>query len=159
MRTDYHKHPYFHEYTHMSPALVFGLIIVTLGFYMIPWIYTKNKEFATIDEHAPHENRGVVILMLLPFAWGYLFYVVKNLLFYHPILITLEFFGWSFIIFLILKYIWDFIQSFARVTESDGRIWFLIFLIPFVAIPLMQSEINAHFQRIHIQRKYHQLYK
>ena len=158
-KIEYHKHPYMHEYTHMSSALVFGLIIVTLGFYMIPWIYTKNKEFETIDKEAPDANRGAVIIMLLPFFWGYLMYVVKNLLFWHPMLITLEYFGWSFVIFLILKYLWDFIRSFAKITENDTIIWFLIFIIPFVAIPLMQSELNANFQRLHIRRKYHELYR
>ena len=152
------KEEYFHNYQHVTAPLVLGLIIISLGTFIFPWIYTKNKEFEYLDPQTPDPRRGIVVLMLLPFGWGYFFYIFKNLIFSHPLITTIDIVGWSFIIFLILKYIFDFCQSFGKITDTSGWGWFFLFLVPFLTIPAMQAELNSHFHRMQIKKKYEWLY-
>jgi hypothetical protein len=142
----------------MDAPLVFGLIIISLGTFIIPWIYTKNKEFRYLDKDAPNPPRGVVVLTMLPFIWGYSFYIIRKLIIKHPLTIGIEIVGWSFIIFLIIKYILDFCLSFGRITDTNGFLWFALFIIPILTIPAMQAELNSHFQRMQVRKKYEWLY-
>ncbi|MFW6285789.1 MAG: hypothetical protein ACOC16_01300 [Nanoarchaeota archaeon] len=149
---------YFHNYKHMSGPLVLGLIVISLGLFAIPWIYTKNKEFINIEPDAPDPKRGVAVIMILPFIWGYSFFILRELVIKHPITIGIEILGWSFIIFALLKYIFDFCKSFGKITETSGIIWFFLFFLFPITIPAMQVELNSHFQKMQIKKKYHRLY-
>ena len=44
---------FYREFKETNPYLVMGLIIITLGFYIINWIYLRNKDFVLLDKFAP----------------------------------------------------------------------------------------------------------
>ncbi|MFW5705215.1 MAG: hypothetical protein ACOCXG_05230 [Nanoarchaeota archaeon] len=168
---------FYKDFRETNPALVLGLIIISLGFYVIDWIFLRNKEFEEIDKHAPDSKRGAILLMIIPFMWFFIMIVLKHIIFSpkSPFLGIVEISGWLLIIFLILKYLYDFCISFGFITKTNGAIWFLFFLpivpagigallgypiflillfLPAIVIPAMQAELNTTFNKITIKKKY-----
>ena len=150
---------YFKEFKTMNPSLVFGLIIISFGLYMISWLYTRNREFELLDEHAPAAARGTAVLFLLPLSWYMIVFVIKNIIHFQNLFVDiLEIVVWTGLIFLIIKYFLDFCLSFGRITGTRGFYWFLLCLVLFIAVPAMQSELNSHFERMSMRRKSNTFY-
>ncbi len=149
---------YYKEFTQTNPSLVIGLIIISFGLYIITWLYVRNKEFELLDKHAPNSIRGTVIMVLLPACWFYITFLFKELILDNIIIEMIELTGWFLVLLLVLKYIFDFCLSFGRITGTNGVYWSLIFLVPFLAIPAMQSELNSHFNRMTIRKKSNNFY-
>ena len=173
---------FYKSYKETGTSLVLGLIILTLGLYTINWIYMRNKEFESLDKHAPDSNRGAIILMVLPFAWFFITAVLEKLVF-NPnstIFSIIEILGWSLVIFLVIKYIFDFCISYGKITKTFGILWFILFLIGIIGvisiflkikctiplvffliivIPAMQNELNAHFRKFNITKSKNSFYQ
>lgn len=166
---------FYKNFRETNPALLLGLIIITFGFFIINWIYSKNKEFTEIDENAPDPNRGAIIMMVLPFIWFFIISVFKNILFksYTYILKFIEITGWILVVLLIMNYLFDFCVSFANITKTNHYIWFSFFLLPaigiicifikiyfmlflvfflFIGIPAMQAELNSYIKKFNMKK-------
>jgi len=176
-RNEFSKKPEFYlNYKETNAGLVLGLIIISFGFYIINWIYLKNKDFEKLDPNTPNSNRGAIIMMVIPFIWFFILMVFKNLFFDKNSLFLgiFEIVGWGLILFLVLKYILDFCNSFGKITQTFGFNWFIfyflgilgiisifynfIWTIPLVimlliVVPMMQSELNSHFTRRSMKKK------
>ena len=151
---------YFKEFRSMNPSLVFGLIIISFGLYMISWLYTRNREFELLDRYAPDAARGTAVLFLLPLSWLMIVFTIKNIIGFQNLFIDiLEIVVWVGLIFLVLKYFLDFCLSFGRITGTTGIYWFFVCIFLFIAIPAMQSELNSHFERMDMRRKSNTFYR
>ena len=146
--TSKQKHHYSREYLQLNPALVFGLILISCGIYAITWIYTRNKEFEILDKHTPNHIRGSIVLMLLPLSWFYIIFIIKKLIMNNLFIEITQITIWGILIFLILKYLYDFCMSFGKITKTNGIYWFLIIPIFIITIPIMQAELNSHFSKL-----------
>ncbi len=167
---------FYKQYHQISPSLILGLTIITLGLYIINWLYLRNKEFETLDTEAPDSNRGAIIMMIFPFAWFFIMQVLRTLIFTKENLAIeiINIVGWGIIFFLILKYLLDFCISFGRVTQTQGFFWFflfflgivgiicflfdlyllgLLFIFVILSIPAMQAELNSRFSRYAIKKE------
>lgn len=140
-------------------------LLFSFGLYGIKWIYFHNKFFTTLDDRAPEPLRGAFILLIIPV----LIYVIELLLLllFTQKLATLVRYNfyliWAIFIFLSLKYLYDFCLSFARVTNTNVLIWYILlyigyfpvvflalniylplwtYLIPILAVTLMQALLN-----------------
>lgn len=172
---------YFKDFHETKPSLVMGLTILSLGFYIINWIYLRNKDFEQLDDDAPLATRGAILLMVLPFSWFFILQILKNLIFSPNNLIIgiIEIVGFGIILFLILKYLFDFCNTFGKITKTTGLIWFIpffvgliglialvfnfIYLIPllfflFIVTPAMQGELNKTFHRIDMKKADNRFY-
>lgn len=161
-----------HPFNH---ALLLGLIVITFGLYIINWIYLKNKEFNLLDKESPDPNRGAVLLMILPFSWFFTYFTLSTLLFQENLLLNIiNILVSASIYLLIMKYILDFCQSFGRLTNTFGPIWFFGFLLgsigiigliiqkayllPFIffliiVVPAMQAELNVLIYKLKIRKE------
>ncbi len=168
---------FYKEFRETNPALILGLILISFGFYIINWIYVKNREFSEIDPEAPDSNRGAAILMIIPFSYFFILFVFKKLIFGYDNLYFkyVEFFGWILVIFFIMKYLFDFCITFGKITRTNGLYWFIFFIIPlfgiipalffnfywflplvfflFIVIPAMQAELNTFIKKFNIKKE------
>ncbi len=165
-----HKN-FYEEFSQTNPYLISGLLIISLGLYMINWIYVKNKEFEKLDDLAPDALRGAIIMMILPLTWFFITIFLKLIIFSPENLVIqiIEIVGWGLLFLLIIKYLLDFCISFGRITQTNGFLWIFTFIIgvtgiiftmyqkPFglililimvLAIPAMQAELNLFYNRI-----------
>ena len=164
---------FFYDYEFKNPFFTFFLMILTFGLYSINWIFQINKKLLEIDEDAPNPNRAAIVLFILPVFWGLFVYVIELFFIPKPDYLTeifsgiVKILGWGLISFLSLKYVFDFCQSYGRISETSGIFWYfmiypgyfsLIFtavigfdifvytiyflLAPVVGIPLMQKTLN-----------------
>jgi hypothetical protein len=141
------KEEFYRDYEKIGPWLVLGLFIISAGLYTFYWIHSKNKEFEIIDTEAPDSKRGAVIMMLLPFLWFFITYGINFFTsnkYIQIIMVT----GYFLVFFLMIKYTYDFCSSFGRITNTNAFGWLLLFVIPFVALPIMQSQLNSYFNRV-----------
>lgn len=90
---------FFKNFRKTNPTLLLGLIIISFGTYMIPWIYIRNKDFKSFDNEAPDENRGAVVLFMFPVGWAYVMFIVKKFMFDNLLVKVIEYVGWSVVIF------------------------------------------------------------
>lgn len=164
------KKEFYDDFKIISPSLILGLIIITIGLYIINWIFITNKLLEKVDKESPDSNRGAIIMMFLPFSWYFITEIFQNVIFQEENLVidvfTLA--GWILIGFLILKYLLDFCISFQRVTGSNSIFWFMLYFIGLIGlisiplgsfyfiplvffliitIPAMQAELNSFFKK------------
>jgi hypothetical protein len=153
-----------------SPALLFMMMVLSSGSYIILWIYNLNKRFEDFDSNnSPNSSRGLVIMFLFPIMWILVMFILKNLKFINlNILWYIDIIGWSFIVFLALTYIYDFCVCFGKFTMTTGVIWYMflwvgffplvllpfgisyflpILFFPVVTIPIMQYILNHEIER------------
>lgn len=155
---------FYEDIDKKSGIKLFFLLISSLGIYIIKWIYFTNLSFEKADKNAPQSSRGAAILFIMPSLW-LLFTFFFRLLFeklIQPFKI-IDITVWGIITFLSLQYLYDFCLSYARITNTNGIIWYLLIypgyysvilllfkfyytivliIMPFVVIPIMQSIIN-----------------
>ena len=166
---------FYHDFKEIGPPLVLGLIIISLGLYIIAWLYSNNKDFVKVDKHAPDPLRGVIIMIVLPFAWFFITTILKVLIFgTHWIFMIFEYFVWLLLLILILVYLFDFCVSFSRITRTHALFWYIFYVIGIIGlisivfgwyysipltffiiivVPAMQAEINSFFKRYAIKKE------
>lgn len=164
----------------MSPNLVLGLVVLTLGLYVIAWFYEKNKELLQFDEHAPQIERCITVLVVVPFIWILVSSIFKYFTGNESTIVSfISLGGYVFVAFLITKYYIDFIISFSNITKSPIIIWIITYffglvsiisifmqvyyLIPFIfffiiSIPAMQAEMNQMYFHYFLIREKNNLY-
>lgn len=170
-----HNPDFYKDIGQTNPSLVLGLTVVTLGLYIINWIYVKNKEFEQLLPDAPNAKRGAVIMMVLPFTWFFIIQITKTFLppSIQPITLFIEILVYSLIFFLILKYLYDFCNCFGKITKSKPLVWYFFFIlgiigivglilniklllplliIVFLIIPAMQAELNTYINKLLFQK-------
>lgn len=122
---------FFEIYEYKSPVMVFFKMICTLGIYFIWWFYQMNLKLEKVDEDAPDSRRGLVILFFFPPMAILISFVMKFLIFpdsaKNQYLVNILI--WSIVIFLSLKYVYDFCACFGKWTASNGFLWYL-FIYP-----------------------------
>lgn len=156
------------SYEKSSPSIVMLLIILTLGVYIINWLFLRNREFEMMDNEAPDAKRGLALMVFLPFGWTFIMFIFKKLIFTGEPLILgiMEIVIWGLIVFLLMNYVFDFCLSFSRITKTSVIVWFVPFLLGFVGgiflalgfyyvspliffaiivVPAMQAELQSHF--------------
>ncbi len=168
---------FYWSYDEKNPIAVFIAMTISLGFYIITWIYFLNKELAKYDPEAPNPDRGALIMFFIPLSW-YITTIVISKLFlinFPSISFTINFLGWILVIFLGLKYLYDFCISFANITKSNALLWYLFiypgflayvlaffnffYTFPFIfftiiAIPSMQDFMNNRAKEIQTKRQF-----
>jgi len=155
---------FFEDYKREIPILVLIKIIFSYGIYIFVWIYKMNQQLERVDEMAPDSRRGFFILFLIPIVIFVISIVIEKL-FQLPnyTIATYNAIFWSINIFLSLKYIYDFCESFGKWTGSNGLFWYLViypgyfsvilyfldflYVLPLlfftiIAIPSMQGFLN-----------------
>lgn len=161
-----HKLEYFFvDYDKQNPIIILLFMVLSFGFYFVKWIYDTNKKLEEIDDEVPDSNRAAIIMLIMPLTWLGIITILKNVVTENlkMLIITFEILGWSFIIFLSLKYTYDFCLSFGNLTRSDGLTWYIfiypgylslilltinfyytlpLYLFTFSAIPAMQAVMN-----------------
>lgn len=172
---------FYKEFKEKDPNVVLLLSVISLGLYMINWIYLRNKELQSLDPDAPESARGAIIMLIIPAIVYFMVFVLKNVMLSgeNVIIGIFEIVIWGISLFLLLKYLFDFCISFGKVTRTEGLIWFFFmmmgvvgiisffmefyFVTPLVffliiSIPAMQAEINAHFRRLNIRKEKNAFY-
>lgn len=162
---------FFEEYEEKNPSIQLFLMVISLGLYSIFWFYNMNREMQKIDYDTPDPQRCIVVMLFLPISWFLTHILLKETLpeIILPYLNTMNFLLWSLFIFLILKYIFDFCESFGRVTSSPHILWYLYlypgffsYILPLfgfyysiplvfftmITIPSMQAFINSKKEEI-----------
>ncbi|MEC8339646.1 MAG: hypothetical protein VXZ40_03395 [Nanoarchaeota archaeon] len=149
----------------MNPALVLGLSLVTVGLFLPFWIYLKNREFETLcEEEAPHSARGIILLFVLPLLWLFISQIMPK---------SIAIVGFAIILVLVLKYLFDFCEFYSQLTKTHFFIYFTLFttgvlglyltlfntafivisLAFFLAVPLMQQELNMLYKTLTLKRE------
>lgn len=160
-----------------NPGLVIFLIVVSLGLYIISWIYMQTKQLNLVDDDAPDPRRGAALLMLLPVGWYFANYIGKKLIFQDAtstgFYVFFEMTIWLILFLLVLKYLYDFSNSFSKVTRTNGMVWFVFLMLGFlglfgygignkylfplvgiliITIPAMQAEVNSFAKAFRMKR-------
>lgn len=121
---------------------IFALLVFSLGLYAISWIYSINKKLETIDEDAPDSRRAVYILFIFPVGWALIYVALSKLIFANnPYLHWLNIVIWFLLIFLSLKYLYDFCDSFGKLTRTSGLVWYLLNYAGYLGIILILFDI------------------
>lgn len=160
-----------------SPGLIIILIIISLGLYIISWIYQQTKQLEKVDPDAPVASRSAFVLMIFPVGWYFINLVFKTLIFTEftnsIFYRVFEAVVWLGLFLLVMKYLFDFGQSFGKITKTNGIIWFIFLSIGFlgligfgtgnryllvlvgilvITIPAMQAEMNKFCQEFKMRR-------
>lgn len=168
---------FFKDFKESNPSLILGLIIISIGLYIINWIYLISKDFESLDDEAPEPNRGAALMMIIPFGWFFIIFTLKEIIFkgtYILVLGIIEIVVWGLIIFLILKFLYDFCKTYGKITKTNHFFWFgffflgligivattlghyfvspLIFFL-FIVVPAMQAELNTVYKTHFLRRK------
>lgn len=156
---------FLNDYDEENAFKVFLFIVFTLGIYALSWIYNLNRKLELIDDDAPDSNRAFSVLFILPFGWALCYFILLKLIFQTEsiILNIANYIIWIALIFLSLKYLYDFCISYGKLTRTLGIVWYfliysgylgiiLIFfkiyylwfliVIPIITIPCMQIFLN-----------------
>lgn len=121
---------------------VFFLLVFSLGLYAISWIYNVNKKLELIDDDAPDSRRAIFILFLFPVGWALIYVVLSKLIFTNnPFLHYVNVIVWFLLIFLSLKYLYDFCDSFGKLTRSSGMVWYLLNYSGYLGVILILFDI------------------
>ncbi len=164
---------FFYDFTYINPMMILFYMALTIGLYFVTWLYKVNKKLEEIDEKAPIPRRAATVLVIFPFIWFWIVYLINFYFFPTDIVSKLisnmvKIIGWGLISFLSLVYVYDFCMSFGKVTNTSGLKWYLLIypgyfsliitlvlgveyfiysfyflFFPILTIPLMQQTLNA----------------
>jgi len=180
-RDDIASHGNFYKtYKLRNSSLVLFLILFSLGFYAIWWFYLIARDFKSIEKNAPSENRALFVSLIIPCSFFLIFFLIEEILSLNNVMLLLiKNWGWVFIAFLMIKYLYDFTQSYGKFTKTIGFYWFLGFLFGFlgvlavafynfylaplififpIIIPAMQAQFNFWVDRLNIKKKSNAFY-
>lgn len=172
-------HEFFEDFDQKNPTYLLGLIIVSLGLYIITWIYSLNKDFEFIDENTPDSSRGIIVLVVLPFTW---FFIMSFVKFFNTSVIVqiIEISVYSILYILAMKYLYEFCITFIHITQTSIGFWYglilfgsfgffapffeayymlLLLIVLLLVVPFMQAELNVTCNKIYIKKNYHSFYK
>lgn len=161
----------------INPFLVAGITLITAGLYFIIWIYSRNKEILIFSKEKDVDpTRGIVLLFVLPVLFGTIFsigsYFLPRLI-YLPVYYILG----TFVIYAIIKYLFEFSKLMSQTLKTTSMFWFLPFCItlsgvillsfknmygllfiltPLIHLPLLQIQINTFYsnQRYNKEKKH-----
>jgi len=151
---------YFYEiFEYINPFYLLLLFVITFGIYYIQWFYKNNIIFEKLDESAPVKERVFYIMFLLPILWLILINIFLHIFKGNLYIKIISILGWLIILLLILLYLYDFGNSFGRITNTPGLFWFIILLLPIIGALAMQFEINSFLSKISIRKKRNIFYK
>lgn len=163
----------------INPFLVAGITLITLGLYSIIWIYSRNKEILPFSKNKDIDPmRGLVLLFILPTIVGTLFFLASI---YLPriIYIPIYYLIGTFVIFAIIKYLFEFSKLMSQTIKTTPMIWFLPFcttlsgvilvctqnvygmiflLTPLIHLPLLQIQINTFYSKLRYTTEKKHLY-
>lgn len=187
---------FFENYVEQNSILILLYVIISGTFYVIYWLYKTNLELSLVDEDAPNPDRAISVLLLLPSLFFLISYIFKKFIFnfsnssllgiswnFNINLISnnfeylygiFEFSIWILIIFLILKYFYDFSVSYSKITKTNFFVWYLflsseafgfIFLLfsnylfttisffTIISVPAMQEKLNILANKYQIKKE------
>jgi hypothetical protein len=152
-----------------SPVKLLFAMIFSLTLYSIYWMQKTNIILEYHDEDAPESGRALLILVIFPLIWATislsLLFLFKN----NIIVTWLNLIGWLIIMILSLKYVYDFFESFGKMTGSFGLFWYFLFypgyfslillffkiyvtlpliICTILTIPAMQEYLNYKFEKV-----------
>jgi len=163
---------FYKNYEERNPAYVLGLIIISLGLYVITWIYNVNNNLELLDDDAPESLRGALLMVILPFFWLFLTSFL-HLFFDSLVFEAIKLIVYILLYFLFLNYLFDFCIAFSHITRSKPLVWFLplflgslgifgyylqlvivslLLIILLLMIPAMQAELNKMFHKLTIKK-------
>ena len=165
-----------------NPALFLGLLIISLGLFLILWIFLKTREFEILEkDKSPDSNRSFIVLMVFPFLF-YFFYSFLNMFSFLEgsiFMIVLGYILFSLVYFLILKFVHDFCKIFGEITRTSYVVWFLLLvlgmtsifgfifdllvfkvliLMLFIVPPLMQIQLNVIYKNLKLRKEKNSFY-
>lgn len=134
---------FLNDFEEENPLKVFLLIIFTLGIYALSWIYKLNTKLELIDDEAPDSKRAFSVLFILPFGWTLIYFVLLKLIFQgtNIYLSIFNYVVWSALIFLSLKYVYDFCISFGKLTRTLGIVWYFLIYSGYLGIIVLFFQI------------------
>lgn len=174
MHKHYDDETLYNFYSELEDESVTRLLIfmfISLGTYIITWVYKINVVLKHVDDNAPDPLRGVFVMFFIPVAWYFIVIILKFMIFASlpKISQVLQWLGWGIIVFFTLRYIYDFSKSFGKITQTNPIFWYtsiylgyysIIFiflnffsfapflLFPIIAIPAMQATLNRKGKKI-----------
>lgn len=196
--SDSNREYFFENYEHtIFPGKILLFMIFTFSFYLVYWLYKVNKDFLFLEEKydVPDPQRAISVLVILPALWFLIMYFVKKFIFHIDnqfllrvffdtnvaffksglqILGFIELGVWIILLFLILKYFYDFCVFFGDLTKTNFFIWYiflcsevfgfiflllgqhgLFFLVFFtlICIPAMQDKLNSLVEKSVIEQQ------
>ena len=167
---------FFIDYEKRNPFEILFYMVITLGFYFIRWAYITNLKLEEIDDDAPDSRRAFIILFLFPIVWYLISFILTNLIFTgNPIIgESISILTLALIIFLSLQYTFQFCQSFGRVSNTSGLVWYLAiypgylglvlvlfkiyYLVPLlfftiISVSAMETSINIRYEKSKFKRQ------
>lgn len=167
---------FFYTMKDKSPVTLLFYMVISLGTYLIFWLYDMNKKLLELESDGPNPDFVFLNTVSLPAIWFLFTYFIKVLFFnlrfeflfqyysdfskidFSPfgyLFGIIEILGWIFIIVLILRYFFDFCYTFAKITKTDTFTWFVflsgeLFAIIFLILGYYGLVIFAFFTLITI---------
>lgn len=163
----------------INPFLVAGITLITLGLYFIIWIYSRNKEILPFSKNKDVDPvRGLVLLFILPVLIGTLFFL-GSMYIPQTIMIPFYYIIGTFIIFAIVKYLFEFSKLMTQTLKTTPSLWFLPFcctisgvilvsfqnyygilflLTPLLHLPLLQTQVNTFYSNLRYNNEKKHLY-
>jgi len=124
------------DFEAMNTSVILGLMILSVGLYALHWIFMLNKLLERHDKYAPDSNRGLSLLVILPFSWFFIMLFIKSLFTTSiPLIMTIfEWISWTLILYMVMKYLNELSHSFCDITNSTPIIWSSLFLFGLIGI-------------------------
>ncbi len=166
---------FYSDFEKKPPLLMLLFMVLSLGFYAINWIYFMNKKLDEIDDDSPQPERGLIILFFFPVVFSIIMQILYNIMkIPEGVFLSITYTVWSLIIFLSLKYIYDFCLSYSKVTQTNALFWYIFIYLGFpavvlfffnfpyalplmfftmITIPAMQSYINKEAEKYQLKKK------
>lgn len=201
--SDKDREYFFESYENIIfPPKILFLMLISFSSYLIYWIYKTNKDFLILENNydIPQPERAISVLIILPSIWFLTIYSIKkfifhidnnfllkiywdsNIIFYKStlqILGYIEIIIWILILFLILKYFYDFSLFFGDLTKTNFFTWYIflssqvfgfIFLLlreyglfsliffSIICIPAMQAKLNNMYEKYQVLERKNNYY-
>lgn len=193
--SDEDRQYFFESYEDIRfPGKILFLMLISFSSYLIYWMYKTNQDFLILENKydIAQPQRAISVLVILPSIWFLTMYIIKkfifhinnnfllkiywdtNIIFYKSslqILGYIEITVWLLILFLILKYFYDFCVFFGDLTKTNFFTWYIflsfevfgfIFLLlgqyglfslvffSLICIPAMQAKLNNMYEKYEI---------
>lgn len=138
MIEDNKKAQFYRSSKNFNPFLLTFLSVISLGFFLVHWIYCTNLKLENIDEDAPDSKRAGVILFFLPASWTIIITILSNLTnSFSSFFLTAKVFGWILLSFVALKYLFDFCISFGQATNTKPYLWYYLIYLGYLSLILL----------------------
>ncbi len=163
----------------INPFLVAGITLISAGLYFIIWVYSRNKEILIFSKEKDVDpTRGLVLLFILPLLFAGIFSIGS--LFLPPLIyIPIYYILGTFVVYAIIKYLFEFSRLMSKTLKTTSIFWFLPFCItisgvillsfknmlgllfiltPLIHLPLLQIQINTFYSNQRYNKEKTHLY-